>query len=134
MKRQYRLGVDVVDIEDFAMTMQRNGNSFVETVFTPNEVAYCNERRLQHYAARWAAKEAFVKAAAPEEDFRFNWNDIEVINDIHGAPALRLYGSAQQWADKVGVDCFTISLSHSKRTAMAVVLISYPDMRTENEI
>lgn len=134
MKLQYRLGVDVVDIEDFSMTMQRNGDSFVETVFTLNEVAYCRERSIQHYAVRWAAKEAFVKAATTGDDYHFNWSDIEVINDVHGAPALRLHGAAQQWADKVGVDCITISLSHSRRTAMAAVLISYPENQTENKL
>lgn len=123
MKRFCHLGVDVVDIEDFAETIQRSGNDFLESAFTPGEVAYCQGRRLQHYAVRWAAKEAFCKAALPGSDWTFQWTDIEVINDAHGVPILRLHGLAEKWAKAMGVEQMSISLSHSRRTAVAAVLI-----------
>lgn len=121
MNRMARLGVDVVDIEDFAETMRRSGHDFVEMVFTAKEIDYCRGRRLQHYAVRWAAKEAFYKAACPGPDRAFQCKDIEIIHDAHGAPMLHLHGPARQWTEAMGVT--QVSLSHSRRTAIATVLI-----------
>lgn len=123
MNRLYNLGVDVVDIEDFAETMQRSGDDFVQIAFTAEEIDFCRGRRLQHYAVRWAAKEAFYKAASPGPDWAFQCSDIEILNDAHGAPMLRLHGPAEQWAKAMGVRQVSISLSHSRRTAVATVLI-----------
>ena len=123
MNQMSHLGVDVVDIEDFAETIGRSGNDFVEIVFTAKEIDYCQGRRLQHYAVRWAAKEAFYKAACPGPDWVFQCKDIEIINDARGAPILRLHGPAEQWAKAMGVEQVSLSLSHSRRTAVATVLI-----------
>ncbi len=119
------LGIDVVDISDFAATLTRSGERFTAEVFTTGETAYCQGRRPQHYAARWAAKEAFFKAAGGSLPRDTRYQDVEVVLNAARAPGLRLSGAAARWARAVGVASAALSLAHSRRTAVAAVILRY---------
>lgn len=83
----YGIGIDIVYIPKFKKALERWGDRFTNKIFTQNELIYCGKRRFseQHLAARFAAKEAFLKALGK----RFNFTDIEVLNNLNGKPELR---------------------------------------------
>jgi holo-[acyl-carrier protein] synthase len=94
-------------------------------VFTPHEIAYCQSKRrcFQHLAARFAAKEAVFKALGTGLSGGLHWTDAEVRNEPSGKPSLGLSGPAQELADRLGVDTILVSLSHSRRYAIAQVML-----------
>ncbi len=107
--------MDIIDIARVRQLVQRYGNRFLERIFTTCEIGYCFSRRdpFPHLAARFAAKEAFLKAFAPSRG-DFNWKDIEVGRDETGAPFLIFQGKQVKEA--------LLSLSHTESLASAVVL------------
>jgi holo-[acyl-carrier protein] synthase len=119
------VGVDVVDIEDFSATLDRSGAQFISDVFTKDEIAYCKNRRPQHYSVRWAAKEAFFKATNGSLPSDANYREVEITPDASGVPQLRLSGAAARWAREVGLSGSSVSLSHSRRTSMAAVILRF---------
>lgn len=119
------VGVDVVDIEDFSATLDRSGAQFIADVFTKDEIAYCKNRRPQHYSVRWAAKEAFFKATNGSLPSDANYREVEITPDASGVPQLRLSGAAARWAREVGLSSSSVSLSHSRRTSMAAVILRF---------
>jgi phosphopantetheine--protein transferase-like protein len=119
------VGVDVVDIEDFSATLDRSGAQFISEVFTRDEIAYCGDRRPQHYGVRWAAKEAFFKATNGALPSETSYRDVEITLEPNGAPRLRLSGAAAAWALRAGLRSSTVSLSHSRRTSMAAVILRF---------
>jgi holo-[acyl-carrier protein] synthase len=94
-------------------------------VFTQDEVAYCDGRRIQHFAARWAAKEAFIKAAPGILEYDVNYLDIETAVGPAGRPLLRGAGGVLRWAEVHGLATADVSLSHSRGTAVAVVVLHF---------
>ena len=119
------VGIDVVDIADFSQTLARSGENFIQAVFTAGEIAYCQGRSPQHFAVRWAAKEAFLKASWGNEFHDIEPLDIEVVSEVGRAPKICLSGRTADWARLTGVKGVDVSLSHSRHTAIAVVLIKY---------
>jgi holo-[acyl-carrier protein] synthase len=117
--------VDVVDIDDFAATLRRSGQQFIADVFTEGEIAYCRGRRPQHYSARWAAKEAFFKATGGRLPDAVTYRDAEIVLDRAGAPQLNLLGAAAAWARRVGLALAVVSLSHSRRTTVAAIILHF---------
>ncbi len=114
------IGVDIVEIERVQHSITRFGPRFLKRVYTEQELTYCNGR-VSSLAARWAAKEAVAKALGTGiGDVR--WQDIEVINDANCRPSLVLYGVAATLAAQLGIDTFSISLSHTKDYAVAFVV------------
>jgi holo-[acyl-carrier protein] synthase len=114
------IGVDLIELERIAATLARFDTRFLNRVYTPDELAYC-AGRLGSLAARWAAKEATAKALGTGiGDVAFR--EIEVVRDERGAPALRLHGAAAALAAARGLDDWTISLSHTRTTAIAFVV------------
>jgi holo-[acyl-carrier protein] synthase len=104
----------------------RKGTGFRELVFTPHEIAYCEQRAgcYQHYAARFAAKEALLKAMGTGwGNGGVAFNQIEVRNDTAGKPELHLVGDAAGRYTQLNIKQILVSLSHVKATAIAMVII-----------
>jgi len=118
----HRVGVDLVEIERINRLVDRYGEHFLRRVYSPAEQEYCRERAAP-LAARWAAKEAVVKALGCGFG-EVSWNEIEVLNDVRGAPYLCLRGQALARAQGLGLTEWAISLSHTADHAIACVLAS----------
>jgi holo-[acyl-carrier protein] synthase len=116
------IGVDIVEIERIASALKRYGGAFASKLFTPSEIAYCSGKAFpaQHYAVRFAAKEAFSKAIATGWSGTFHWKDVEVVNDAAGKPDVKLYGET---ARKIGSARVNVSLSHNETNAVAFIVI-----------
>ncbi len=116
------VGVDIIEIERVRAALDRHGDRFLRHVFLDREVGYCSTRRdpPRHYAARFAAKEAVVKALAVKRSMTFLWRDIEILRNADGAPAVRLTGRARRLADARRVRSLKVSLSHSDTHAVAM--------------
>lgn len=118
------IGIDIVEVRRLAEVIGRHGERFLTRVFTPREVAYClsRKRRDEHFAARWAAKEAAFKALRVAFEGAITWRDIEVVTGEMGEPQLRLRGAAAQMARKQGVRRLHLSISHVEPLAVACVV------------
>jgi len=118
------LGVDIAEISRIEAAINRNGQSFLDRVFTPVEIAYCepHRNRFERYAGRFAAKEATMKALGTGWARGVRWVDIEVIRKPTGQPTLALYGATRKLADRMGVRSISLSITHSGNTAFAQVI------------
>lgn len=119
----YGVGVDIIEIDRVRSVLERRGERFIRHVFLDGERIYCDSRRdpARHFAARFAAKEAVVKALAVKRGMTFLWRDIEITRSQDGAPSVRLSGRALRLAAGRGVTELKVSLSHSETHAIAMV-------------
>lgn len=120
------VGFDLVDIERAERLLARHGDRALRRLLLPAERAYVGSRgpRARHLAARLAAKEAVFKALAPLRGAStLGWQDIEVVRDRRGRPAIRLHGVAATVASRLGEWRVHVALSHTDRTAGAVVVV-----------
>jgi holo-[acyl-carrier protein] synthase len=115
-----RTGVDLVDIERFVSVCERYKERMLNRLFTPIELAE-NSRNMASLAARFAAKEAVVKALGTGIG-PVCWQDIEISRGPSGEPILHLYGSAQRLADELDLSHWSLSLSHTHDQAIALVV------------
>ena len=115
------LGVDIVEIERFASSMQRSGQAFLDRLFLPAEQAYCSPQRepARCFAARFAAKEAVSKALGTGIGSQLAWRDIEIRRKDSGEPFIVLHGTGAETAKRLGVSGILLSLSHSEHYAVA---------------
>ena len=124
------IGTDITECLRIAQMIEKHGELFVGRVFTPAEIEYCRARRMatQHFAGRWAAKEAVLKAIGTGWRRGISWRDIEVRNTPSGRPMARLQGGTREAAEKLGVRRVLVSISHcrSHATAYAVALDEIP--------
>jgi holo-[acyl-carrier protein] synthase len=90
-------GIDIVEVLRIANMIERHGELFITRVFTDHEIEYCSSRKAatQHYAGRWAAKEAVLKALGTGWRRGISWRDIEIHNDTKGTPTVKLRGGAR---------------------------------------
>jgi len=118
-------GVDLCEVPRIEQAISRYGDRFVERIFTPQEIAYANRKanRFERYAARFAAKEAGMKALGTGWRGGIAWRDFEVANLPSGRPTLQFHGRAAQIAAKLGVRNIALSLTHTREQAMAVVIL-----------
>jgi holo-[acyl-carrier protein] synthase len=118
------LGLDVAEIDRIAEVLTRRGRAIVDRLFTPREIAYCESHRnkFERYAARFAAKEAAMKALGTGWSHGVRWRDIEVVNAPGGKPTLRLEGAARQIADGLGVTNIVMTITHSGNLSVAQVI------------
>ena len=116
------IGVDVVDVERMKSILTEQGAAFIDRVFTDTEVAYCRSKQKpeQHFAARFAAKEAVSKAMQTGWSGMFRWKDVEVVNEPSGAPRILLYHDV---ARSLGNSLVHLSLSHTENTVVAFAVI-----------
>ena len=116
------LGIDIVEIDRIHHVVEKWTEKFLQRVFTDKEIDYCRSRvnAAQHFAARFAAKEAFAKATAMGWTDKFRWKDVEVENEFTGQPRLVLHGAM---AEEFAACDFHLSLSHTHLSAAAVVVM-----------
>ncbi|MGH9585451.1 MAG: holo-ACP synthase [Acidobacteriaceae bacterium] len=116
-------GIDVVEIDRIANTIERYGERFLRRVFTQGEIAYCGRKRncAESFAARFAAKEAGAKALGTGIQHGVTWTEIEVRRAAGERPTLHFSGRALQRAEQMGVRRVSLSLTHSETMAMASV-------------
>lgn len=118
-------GIDVIEVERLARSLERHGSRFLERVFTPRERAYADahpKRRVEHLAARFAAKEAALKALGTGWRDGIAWTDVEVTREPSGRPALLVTGRAAEIARERGIAGWSVSLSHTAALAVASVI------------
>ncbi|MCX7413499.1 MAG: holo-ACP synthase [Planctomycetia bacterium] len=125
------IGTDITECLRIAQMIERHGELFVGRVYTNAEIEYCRSRRMatQHFAGRWAAKEAVLKALGTGWRRGISWRDVEVKNGPGGRPQVFLKGGTLEVAEKLGIRCMLVSISHcrSHATAYAVALDEIPD-------
>ena len=118
------IGTDVVEVLRIAHMIERHGELFMTRVYTPLEIDYCNARKsaTQHFAGRWAAKEAILKALGTGWARGISWTDMEVRNDAAGRPSVRLGGGAREVCEKLGIGEVMITISHCRSHATAFAI------------
>lgn len=116
------IGVDIIEISRIRQTIETSGDRFLERTFTPREVSYCKSKQnmYQHFAARFAAKEAASKALATGWRGEFSWRDVEITNDEAGQPHMSFAGKLRE---RLASSSVLLSISHSDTHVVAVVLI-----------
>src|SRR5260370_38699043 len=117
-------GIDIIEVDRIATRGGRD-TGYRELVFSKDEMSYCDSKasRFEHYAARFAAKEAFLKAIGRGWDSGLSWNEIEVINEENGKPQMRISGQTQILIAPMGIRVIHVSLSHLKTMATAIVIL-----------
>lgn len=118
------LGIDMIETERIKHNIEQDAG-FKEMIFSKNEIDYCESKadKFQHYAARFAAKEAFFKALGTGWIKDTNFNEIEIICNENGKPEIVLSGITQNTLSALGIIKILVSLSHLKTLATAVVII-----------
>lgn len=118
-------GVDIVEVFRMRDAITKWGDNFLSKIFTPREIKYSVSRRFsyQHFAARFAAKEAVVKAFGEPRKSPIKWTDIEVLNDKEGKPVIEFHDDALKLKKNKKVDDIIVSMSHSKNYAIANVIL-----------
>lgn len=118
------LGLDIAEIDRIEAAITRHGQAFINRLFTPAEAEYCerHQNRYERYAARFAAKEAAMKALGTGWRHGIRWRDIEVAREASGKPTLRLSGVAREFAERMGVRNISLSITHSGNLALAEVI------------
>lgn len=128
------IGIDIVECERIGKMIEKHGDHFLQRVYTPQEIAYCVGRKAadQHYAGRWAAKEAVLKALGTGWAHGIQWVDVEVVNQQGGKPNIVLSGKAFEISQQLGIERLLISISHCKSYATAyATAIGTPTEQTE---
>ncbi len=124
------IGTDIVECLRIAQMIERHGELFINRVYTPHEIRYCQSRRqaTQHFAGRWAAKEAVLKALGTGWRKGISWRDIEIRNQPGGKPVVGLRGGARDVVEQLHIREMLISISHcrSHATAYAIALGAEP--------
>lgn len=120
----FGIGTDLVDVKRMAEKMEKK-TGFKELVFSTHEIAYCEARtfKYEHYAARFAAKESFLKALGTGWSKGTAFNEIEIYNNDQGKPELRFLGTTSKTVDKLKLKKISVSISHTKTMASAFVII-----------
>lgn len=118
------IGTDIVECLRIAQMIERHGELFINRVYTPHEIRYCQSRKqaTQHFAGRWAAKEAILKALGTGWRRGISWRDIEVRNDQSGRPVVGLRGGARDIVEQRGIREMLVSISHCRSHATAYAL------------
>ncbi len=126
------IGTDIIEVPRIALMIEKHAELFVRRVYTEHEIGYCSLRKAanQHYAGRWAAKEAVLKAMGTGWAAGIQWTDIEVRNDVTGQPSIHLSGGAKRTCNECGISQVMISISHCRTFAVAYA-IALGDVRTE---
>ncbi|HEX8986218.1 MAG TPA: holo-[acyl-carrier-protein] synthase [Bryobacteraceae bacterium] len=118
-------GVDLAEVDRIRSACERWGRRFIERIFTPAEIAYAERKanRFERYAARFAAKEAGMKAIGTGWRRGVRWRDFEVANLPSGKPTLKFHGVAAAFAERLGVRNVALSMTHTRDTGLAFVIL-----------
>jgi holo-[acyl-carrier protein] synthase len=118
-------GVDLAEVPRIKASIERYGEKFIRRIYTPAEIAYVERKanKFERYAARFAAKEAGMKAIGTGWRHGVRWQDFEVANLPSGKPTLRLHGVAARVAEMLGVKNISLSITHTAELGMAHVIL-----------
>jgi holo-[acyl-carrier protein] synthase len=119
------IGIDLAEVDRIREVIGRYGRRFIDRIYTPAEIAYVERKAnpYERYAARFAAKEAAMKAIGTGWRRGVRWRDFEVANLPSGRPTLRLHGVAATFAESLGVRSIALSLTHTAQQGMAIVIL-----------
>jgi holo-[acyl-carrier protein] synthase len=129
------IGTDITECLRIARLIERHGEQFINRVYTPAEVRYCRSRKqaTQHFTARWAAKEAVLKALGINRRRGIAWRDIEIRNDALGKPLVALRGGVKDMVAQLGVGKLLVGMSHCRSHAMAHAIAIGVERSVEEE-
>ncbi|HLM79919.1 MAG TPA: holo-ACP synthase [Terriglobales bacterium] len=118
-------GVDIAEVPRIRQSIERFGDRFLRRIFTEGEISYCERRarRCESYAARFAAKEAAMKALGTGWSRGVRWRDIEVVRPKGQRPTIQFHGEAGAIAAKLGTKNIALSLTHTSEEALAHVIL-----------
>jgi holo-[acyl-carrier protein] synthase len=118
-------GIDIAEVPRVRRAIERFGDRFLRRIFTAGEIRYCDAKanRVERYAARFAAKEAAMKALGTGWNHGVRWRDCEVIRMPGGRPNIAFHGRAAEFAARLGVKNAALSLTHTAEQAMAQVIL-----------
>jgi len=118
------IGTDIVECLRIRRMIDQHGELFLNRVYTDREVRYCQGRRhaTEHFAGRWAAKEAVLKCLGTGWRRGMDWTDVEVRNDRQGQPHIQLHGAAKDRAQSLHISAVLLSISHCRAYATAYAL------------
>jgi holo-[acyl-carrier protein] synthase len=118
-------GVDIAEVPRVAAAIERFGERFLRRIFTENEIRYCESKanRVERYAARFAAKEAALKAIGTGWKRGVAWREVEVTREPGGRPTIAFHGKAAEFAARLGMKRAHVSLSHTAEHAIAHVIL-----------
>lgn len=125
------VGTDMIEISRIKSSIDQFGERFLHRVFTSGEIAYCQRKKkhaAESFAARFAAKEAGAKALGTGISRGVAWKEIEVRRELGGRPTLHFTGRARELADQLGITGLSLSLTHSRDLALAVVIAEGRDL------
>jgi holo-[acyl-carrier protein] synthase len=125
------IGTDIIECLRIAQMIDRHGELFIRRVYTEHEIEYCSDKKAatQHYAGRWAAKEAVLKALGTGWIRGISWRDVEVRHKPGGAPTIALRGGAREVFEQSGIKQMHISISHCRSHAVAYAIAEGEDAR-----
>jgi holo-[acyl-carrier protein] synthase len=118
-------GIDIAEVPRIAESIKRFGDRFLRRVFTEGEIRYCDAKanRVERYAARFAAKEAAMKAIGTGWNYGVTWRDVEVCRLPGGRPTITFHGKAAEVATQLGTKHIALSISHTEQFAIAQVIL-----------
>ena len=118
------VGIDLIELERFKAAMRRQGTPLLEKLFTRAERRYCEGKwnRVAHYTARFAAKEAVLKALGTGWSGGIRWTDVEIARDRSGSVSVRLAGQAKRVAAKMKIRRLHLNITHAEKYAAAVAI------------
>ena len=118
------LGTDITECLRIARMIERHGELFINRVYTPEEIRYCQGRKqsTQHFAGRWAAKEAILKALGTGWQKGISWRDIEIRNEPGGRPVVAVRGGVKDVVQRLGIAEIFVTISHCRSHATATAI------------
>lgn len=118
------IGTDIIEVIRIGEIIERHGELFLQRVYTEQEIHYCQRKKgaIQHYAGRWAAKEAVMKVLGTGFSKGVGFRDIEVCSKRSGAPYIELHGGAKQIAARLGIGQMLVTISHCRQFATATAI------------
>jgi holo-[acyl-carrier protein] synthase len=124
MSRILGIGTDITECLRIARMIERYGELFLNRVYTPAEIRYCQSRKqaTQHFTGRWAAKEAVLKALGTGWARGISWRDIEIRNEPGGKPVVAVRGGAKEVVERQGVARLLVTISHCHTHATAYAM------------
>lgn len=117
------LGIDIIEIERIKKSIEEYGDKFLFKIFTKNEIEYSvtKPNKYQHFAARFAAKEAIYKALSSDTNKVYSWQDVEIYNERNGLPKVKFYGALKNYLNEKKQ--IKISMSHSENYVTCVAIL-----------
>ncbi len=124
MQHVWGIGTDIIECDRIRRMIEEHGDLFLSRVYTPREIEYCQRRRYaqEHFAARWAAKEAVLKAIGTGWRKGIAFTDIEVRHHPSGRPKVAIRGYLKKVAKARGITRIVLSISHCRKFATAVAI------------